>query len=210
MRQHDRFVHDRLPPPAQQPHILRAHPEFQFSQAFNLTDFLFQKGTAHRGPDAPLFQALEPGGTALSYGQAVRHVDQIAHLLRHTLGLVSGSRVLIHAPNSPETAIVWLGVVKAGLIAVATMPLLRAKELGKVIRKAEIAWAVVHPALAQEVVLAAQEAPSLARIITLGTPATEVPAPLHAGVLGDLLATKVGDAPNPPFVAVTDGDDIAL
>lgn len=236
MRQHDRFVHDRLPPPAQQPHILRAHPEFQFPQAFNLTDFLFQKGIAHHGPDAPLFQSLEPGGSALSYGQAARRVDQIAHLLRHTLGLVSGSRVLIHAPNSPETALVWLGVVKAGLITVATMPLLRAKELGKVIRKAEIAWAVVHPALVPEVVLAAGEAPSLARIITLGTPATEVPAPLHAGVLGELLATVLkgqhathavqraeavnatkatagpttADATNAFFIADTDGDDIAL
>ncbi|MFZ9314779.1 MAG: AMP-binding protein [Burkholderiaceae bacterium] len=213
MRQHDRFVHDRLPPPTQQPQILRARPEFQFPQAFNLTDFLFEKGSAHRGPNAPLFQGLEPGSAALSYRQAAERADQIAHLVRTRLGLASGSRVLIHAPNSAETALVWLGLVKAGMVAVATMPLLRAKELGKVIRKAEIAWAVVHPALVQEVVLAAQEAPSLQQIITLGVPATEMPAPLYAGALGDLLATKVANAvhaPNPPFVADTDGDDIAL
>ena len=208
MRQHDRFVHDRLPPPTEQPEILRARPEFQFPQAFNLTDFLFAKGAAHRGPQAPLFQSLTPGGAALSYGQAAEQANQIAHLVRHHLGLASGSRVLIHAPNSAETALVWLGLVKAGMIAVATMPLLRAKELGKVIRKAEVAWAVVHPALAQEVVLAAQEAPSLQRIITLGAPATEVPAPLYAGDLGDLLAQLPSS--KTPFAADTDGDDIAL
>ena len=208
MRQHDRFVHDRLPPPTEQPQILRARPEFQFPQAFNLTDFLFAKGAAHRGPQAPLFQSLTPGGAALSYGQAAEQADQIAHLVRHHLGLASGSRVLIHAPNTAETALVWLGLVKAGMIAVATMPLLRAKELGKVIRKAEVAWAVVHPALAQEVVLAAQEAPSLQRIITLGAPATEVPAPLYAGDLGDLLAQLPSS--KTPFAADTDGDDIAL
>lgn len=208
MRQHDRFVHDRLPPPTEQPQILRARPEFQFPQAFNLTDFLFAKGAAHRGPQAPLFQSLTPGGAALSYGQAAERADQIAHLVRHHLGLASGSRVLIHAPNTAETALVWLGLVKAGMIAVATMPLLRAKELGKVIRKAEVAWAVVHPALAQEVVLAAQEAPSLQRIITLGAPATEVPAPLYAGDLGDLLAQLPSS--KTPFAADTDGDDIAL
>lgn len=227
MPQHDRFVHDRLPPLAQQPQILRARPEFQFPSAFNLTEYLFQKGTAHRGPQAPLFLSQEPGGRALSYGDAAQRVDQIAHLLRHQLGLASGSRVLIHAPNSAETALVWLGLVKAGMIAVATMPLLRAKELGKVIRKAEVAWAVVHPALAQEVVLAAQEAPSLQRVITLGAPSTEVPAPLDAGVLGALLArlpspqaevnqvsisnaAKPANFANAAFVADTDGDDIAL
>jgi len=227
MRQHDRFVHDRLPPLAEQPQILRARPEFQFPQAFNLTDFLFAKGAAHRGPQAPLFQSLIPGGVALSYGQAAEQADQIAHLVRHHLGLASGSRVLIHAPNSAETALVWLGLVKAGMIAVATMPLLRAKELGKVIRKAEVAWAVVHPALAQEVVLATQEAPSLQHIITLGASATELPAPLYVGVLGDLLAnmspvhhtaksrstlddTDATHASNMRFLADTDGDDIAL
>jgi 2-aminobenzoate-CoA ligase len=212
MRQHDRFVHDRLPPPDQQPHILRDSTEFSFPSTFNLTDFLFQKGTAHRGPDAPLFQALAAHDTPVSYGQAASLVDQIAHLLRHKLALVSGTRVLIHAPNSPETALVWLGVVKAGLIAVATMPLLRAKELGKVIRKAEIGWAVAHPVLAQEVVLAAQEAPCLQRVITLGMPASTlstVPSHLHVGALGALLQ-DVPTALTAPYIADTEGDDVAL
>jgi len=86
---------------------------------------------------------------------------------------------------------------------------------------------VVHPALAPEVVLAAQEAPSLQHVITLGAPATELPAPLHVGVLGDLLAnmspvhhtaksrstlddTNATHASNMRFLADTDGDDIAL
>jgi len=227
MRQHDRFVHDRLPPLTEQPQILRDRLEFQFPQAFNLTDFLFAKGAAYRGPQAPLFQSIEPDSEALSYARAAERADQIAYLMRHQLGLASGSRVLIHAPNSAETALVWLGLVKAGMIAVATMPLLRAKELGKVIRKAEVAWAVVHPALAPEVVLAAQEAPSLQHVITLAAPATELPAPLHVGVLGDLLAnmspvhhtaksrstlddTNATHASNMRFLADTDGDDIAL
>ena len=39
--------------------------------------------------------------------------------------------------NSIGMALAWLGVVQAGLVAVATMPLLRAKELGEIIEKAQ-------------------------------------------------------------------------
>lgn len=221
MRQYDRFVHDRLPPFDQQPLILRDRPEFQFPSVLNVADFLFQKGSGHRGFDAPLFRITaqtQADMGFISYGQAATRVDQIANLVRHKLGLASGARVLIHAPNSPEMALVWLGLVKAGMIVVATMPLLRAKELAKVIRKAEIAWAVVHPALAAELVMAVQEAPSLQNIITLSAPVTvppsaatsgatpSLPSALHRGALDLLLANQ----PILPYTADTDGDDIAL
>jgi 2-aminobenzoate-CoA ligase len=46
------------------------------------------------------------------------------------MGLVPGNRVLLRAPNNPMLAACWFAVIKAGGIAVGTMPLLRAKELG--------------------------------------------------------------------------------
>lgn len=52
------------------------------------------------------------------------------------LGLVSGNRVLMRGGNSIGLALCWLAVVKAGLVAVATMPLRRARELGDIIDKA--------------------------------------------------------------------------
>ena len=45
------------------------------------------------------------------------------------MGVVPGNRVLLRAPNNPMLAACWFAVMKAGAIAVATMPLLRAKEL---------------------------------------------------------------------------------
>ena len=43
------------------------------------------------------------------------------------IGLVPGNRVLLRGPNNPMMAACWLAVIKAGCIAVATMPLLRAE-----------------------------------------------------------------------------------
>ena len=45
------------------------------------------------------------------------------------LGLVPGNRVLLRSANKPMFVAAYLAVMKAGGVAVATMPLLRAKEL---------------------------------------------------------------------------------
>ena len=54
------------------------------------------------------------------------------------------------APNSPAMAACWFAVIKAGGIAVATMPLLRARELTDVITKAQISHALCDARLADE------------------------------------------------------------
>ena len=58
-------------------------------------------------------------------------VDRICRVLTEDLGLVPGNRVLLRGGNSIGMALAWLAVVKAGLIAVATMPLLRARGTGR-------------------------------------------------------------------------------
>ena len=49
----------------------------------------------------------------------------------------AGERVLLHSPNTPEAIACWLGILLAGGIVVATMPLLRAREIAKVVAKAQ-------------------------------------------------------------------------
>ncbi len=60
----------------------------------------------------------------------------MAQVLVGELKLQPGNRVLLRGGNSVALALAWLAVVQAGLVAVATMPLLRAAELRKVIDKA--------------------------------------------------------------------------
>ena len=71
-----------------------------------------------------------PGGPRWTYAELQRQADRIAHVLVEDCGLVPGNRVLLRAANKPMLVACWFAVMKAGGIAVATMPMLRAKELG--------------------------------------------------------------------------------
>ena len=68
---------------------------------------------------------------------------RIARLLVEEHGLVPGNRVLLRGPNSYTMFAAWLGVLKAGGVVVATMPLLRPGEIATVIDRAEISHAIV-------------------------------------------------------------------
>jgi 2-aminobenzoate-CoA ligase len=62
-------------------------------------------------------------------------------------------------------AAAWFAVVKAGGIAVSTMPLLRRRELAYVIEKAKVEFALCDAALAEELEAARETVPSLRRIV---------------------------------------------
>jgi 2-aminobenzoate-CoA ligase len=61
-------------------------------------------------------------------------------------------------------AAAWFGVVKAGGIVVATMPLLRAKELTDIVHKAEITHALCAARLADELTMARPACPTLTTV----------------------------------------------
>ena len=69
------------------------------------------------------------GWRETTYAELLRQVDAIAHVLTRDLKLVPGSRVLLRGFNGQWMAAAWLATVKAGMVAVTTMPLLRTKEL---------------------------------------------------------------------------------
>jgi 2-aminobenzoate-CoA ligase len=79
---------------------------------------------------------LAPGGIHWTYAELAAEINRIANVLVEDLGLVPGNRVLLRAPNNPTMVAAYLAVIKAGGIVVATMPLLRASELGQIVDKA--------------------------------------------------------------------------
>ncbi|MGE0351481.1 AMP-binding protein [Hydrogenophaga sp.] len=145
--QADHFVHDRLPPPGQWPELRFDRPELQLPDQVNAVQALFERALAAGHGDRPLLRSDE---RTLSYAQAQAEVNRIANALTGELGLVPGNRVLLRGGNSVAMALAWLATVQAGLIAVATMPLLRAKELGAIIAKAQPSLALCDVKLQDE------------------------------------------------------------
>ena len=109
-----------------------------------------------------------PGGT-WTYRELLEYANRIARVLVEDLGVVPGNRVLLRGPNNPMMAACWFAVLKAGGIVVCTMPLLRARELSYVIEKAKIALALCDSRVMQELEQAGANAPTLQRIVELGS-----------------------------------------
>lgn len=127
----DRFVEDRLPPPDQQPEFLL----LDYPERLNAAAELLKGGK----PDD---LAVVNAHGRWTYAQLDETSGKIARLLVDD-GLIPGNRVLLRGPNNHILLAVWLGVLKAGGVAVATMPLLRPGEIATVIDRAEISHAIV-------------------------------------------------------------------
>jgi 2-aminobenzoate-CoA ligase len=157
----DTFTHDHLPPPEQQPEFLFDLPELQFPEQLNCATELLDKAVQRGWGDRLCIQAR---GLRWTYRELQAQADRVAQVLTRDMGLVPGNRVLLRSPNNPLLAACWFGVIKAGGVAVATMPLLRAKELKAMVEIAQITHALCDAALKDELALAAKACPRLNQI----------------------------------------------
>ena len=132
----DTFIADRLPPPEQQPEFLFDLPELQYPDALNAAVELIDRND----PGAPA--VLNDAGR-WTYGEMADLSDRIARLLVEEEGLVPGNRVLLRGPNNAMLFACWLGVLKAGGVVVATMPMLRGGEVATILERAQVSHAIV-------------------------------------------------------------------
>ncbi|WP_339380081.1 AMP-binding protein [Aromatoleum evansii] len=165
----DTFARDRLPPPEQQPEFLFELPSLQFPPLMNCAVELLDRRVL--GGEGERVCLRAPGGLRWTYRDLLGHANRIANVLVHELGVVPGNRVLLRGPNSPMLAACWFAIMKAGAIAVATMPLLRAKELGQILDKGRITHALCAHALRGELDEAVATRPSVAHVVSFGDPA---------------------------------------
>ena len=158
----DTFVRDNLPPRDQWPELRFTLPELQLPQAYNASAMLDAAIAGdHGGRNAVLFSSA-----TLTYENLLQEASRIAHVLTHDFGLVPGNRVLIHASNTRHSIAVWWGVLRAGGVAVGTMPMLRAHELAVILNKAQISHAIVDAHRTAELEQARADAPVLKHIIS--------------------------------------------
>ena len=146
----DTFARDNLPPKDQWPRMdystvpeLAAYPD-RLNAAVELLD---KAVTARGWGDRTMFHY---GDARWTYADFKAKADAIARVLVEDMGLVTGNRVLLRGPNNPMMAACWMAVAKAGGVIVATMPLLRARELAYMVGAAEIDHFLCDINLAEE------------------------------------------------------------
>jgi len=142
----DTFARDRLPPRDAWP-AFAFNADTDYPARLNCVAALLDRHVDEGRGDRI---AVRHAQGAVTYAELAALVDRIAHGLVGEMGLVPGNRVLLRGPNNLMMAASWLAVVKAGMIAVPTMPLLRAKELKQIIDKAQVSAALCDARLRDE------------------------------------------------------------
>jgi 2-aminobenzoate-CoA ligase len=157
----DTFARDNLPPRAAWPDFINLE-RLGYGPRLNCAAELLDRAVDEGDGDRVVLRAPD---LAWTYRELQARADRIAHVLSRDLGMVPGERVLLRGPNNPWMVACWFGVVKAGGIAVATMPLLRAPELEKILVKARVRLALCDGRLLDELERARARAPELARVV---------------------------------------------
>ncbi len=140
----DNFAHNSLPSIDLQPTYLQGKYE---TEMLNCVERLLDVHIQNGNGNASCLRTFEETWT---YQDLYEKANQIAHVLIDDLGLQSGNRVLLRSANNPMMVACWFAVLKAGGIVVATMPLLRSKELTTIIDCAEISIALCDKELEEE------------------------------------------------------------
>jgi 2-aminobenzoate-CoA ligase len=157
----DTFARDSLPPRSEWPELLFELPELRYPLRMNCAAELLDKpvtrGHGHR-------IALRTPDGECTYTQLFTQANRLANVLVREMGVKPGNRVLLRGPNNPMMAACWFAVMKAGGVCVATMPLLRAKELTEIVNKAQVSHALCDKRLEAELQAALPACPSLTQV----------------------------------------------
>lgn len=144
----DNFAHHNLPSSSLHPdYTFTQLPQFQHPEMLNCVDKLLDNHIKEGRGNSICIRTFDETWT---YQDLYEKANQIAQVLIEDLGLKSGNRVLLRSANNPMLLACWFAVLKAGGIVVATMPLLRSKELATIIDCAEISHAFCDSDLSEE------------------------------------------------------------
>lgn len=195
----DGFARAQLPPVEQWPVItlegVYAVPP-RLNAAVELLDRAIEEGHGER------VAIVTPDGSGgweeTTYAELLAEVDALAHVLVHDLGLVSGNRVLCRGFNGRFMTVAWLATLKTGMVAVTTMPMLRAGELRMVIERAQCNAALCDARLLEDLATAAAGTPSVRAVRCWG------------GDGADGLERAMARHTAPFTAASTSSDDVAL
>jgi len=166
----DTFARDNLPPRELWPDFIFTLPELQYPERLNcIAELLDRHVEQGRGERIALISPTE----TWTYAELQGRVNRIANVLVRELGFVPGERVLLRSANNPMMLAIYFAVLKAGGIVVATMPLLRARELAYMVEKARIRLAFCDARLSDEMEKTRERGTHLEHVVYFTTEAAD-------------------------------------
>lgn len=153
----DRFTAENLPKPEALPEFRFDLPHLRYPERLNAIDRLLDARVRDGGGNRRCI--LAPGGVTWTYADLQARANRIARVLVDDFGIVPGQRVLLRAANTPMMAACWCAVLKAGAVAVATMPLYRTTELRYISERVEVSLALCDARLGEDLRVAGESYP---------------------------------------------------
>jgi len=163
----DTYIRDNLPPKELWPEMdYSVLPELAaYPARLNAAGVILDRQVANGFADKP---AVIHEDQVWTYAELQARANKTAHVLVDDLGLQPGNRVILRSGNHPMLIAAFFAVLKAGGVAIATMPVLRERELVYMIGKARVQFAISDIKLADDIEAAKGTATDLQRILYFG------------------------------------------
>lgn len=140
-------LYQHLPPREMWGERVYTRPELQYPERLNAYAELLDQNLKAGRQNRP---AIRFGDRVVTYGELGRWVCRIGNVLRDK-GIQKGDRVMLRAWNTPHAVAAWLAIGRIGAVNVATMPLLRARELTYMANDAECKAIICSADLLEEI-----------------------------------------------------------
>ncbi len=199
----DNYISEKKPLLEQQPKFVYLSKEYVFPANANIVRALLDDACEQKNYRD--FILLRSDRATFTFEEVRERVNRIANLLIKDGGLIPGHRVLLRGGNSIGMALSWLAIVKAGGIAVATMPLLRAKELSEIIEKAKPSIAICDASLRDELDQAIFTSNEKIEVIVFNLPDSPEDLGSRAAQKSDMFTAHDSNADDVAMMAFTSG-----
>ena len=154
-----------LPPQDLWPDLIFSLPQFQYPERLNVAVELLDKHVLNgRGEATAVWFENEN----ISYVELEKLTNQIGNALKG-LGIGPSDRVALRMLNRPVFVAAWLAIQKIGAVGVATMPMLRARELAFIFNDCGVKVCLCDVDLVEEPARARAQLDQPIKIVTTGT-----------------------------------------
>lgn len=199
----DTYIRDNMPPADMWPDMdYSVLPELAaYPPRLNAAGELLDKTVAEGHGNRPYIYF---GDRIWTYADTLEAVNRAANVLVEDYGMVPGERVLLRSGNHPMLIIAWLAILKAGGIAITTMPVLRERELIYMIGKGKVQLAISDHKLSEDIEKAQKNTKDLRDILYFGM---DGPGSLEARMEGKSPSFETIDtaADDPAIIGFTSG-----